>query len=110
MLITEKGGTRFINYDNIHMVKLPYFKERKWRVSVIFTVEFDGRSSYEFPFKTEDDAKKRYREIIDSCTHYHERHRVLEHKLDKLFSLIEILPGGEEYEKAKADFTTGANH
>ena len=35
---------------------------------------------------------------------YHDNFSTVEEKLDKLLSHIEVLPGGEEYEKAKTDF------
>ena len=104
MLINENGGTRFIKYDNIHVVKLPVLKLQKWVISVIYTSECAGRTSYDFSFKTEEVANVRYKEIVDNCANHYKRARFLEERLEKLFSLIEVLPGGEEYEKAKDRF------
>lgn len=105
LLITQHGGTVFVKYDNIYMVKLPCINtNNKWTVSIIFNVVCNNKSGFDFHFKTEDDAKKRYIEIVEKCTSHYERERCLEEKLNKLFSLIEVLPGGEEYEKAKSNF------
>jgi hypothetical protein len=108
MAIQVKGheGTRFLKYDSIHMIKVPYLKEKKWTVTIIFDVVHNNNSGYNFYFKNEEDAQKKYDEIVENCAHHFGRIRRLEGKLDKFLSIIEVLPGGEEYEKADQQFNS----
>lgn len=41
--------------------------------------------------------------ILEEWKNFHRNHTKLEEKIIRFFSHIEVLPGGEEYRKAKID-------
>lgn len=83
-LFTKDGGNKFIYFKEIKDI-VPYNK----KYFINENIECRG---YE-------------KSILEKWIEYHENNINLEKKLDKLFEMIEVLPGGEEYEKAKEDFS-----
>ena len=64
---------------------------------------------FDFISDTEKSAKKDYKKLVTKITKHHTKNDSLNEKLDKLLSYIEVLPGGEEYEKAKDRFVNLEN-
>ena len=96
-------GASFIKYDNVYRIRRPILKDNCWIIDIIYDTTFEtGISS-----PTEEQANKVYEALTEKLINYHKKKNSIdsiETKLDKLLSLIEVLPGGEEYEKAKDHF------
>ena len=97
----------FIRYDNIYRIRRPNFKNNVWVIDIIYDSRFTKVSTPGISAPTEEQANKTYEYLTEKLINYHKKKNnsdSIETKLDKLLSYIEVLPGGEEYEKAKDHF------
>ena len=104
IVLIDEGEFLFIKYDNIYSIGKPVKKKEGWIVEMTYYVKCDNVSGYEFIYDTLKEAQTRQQYLFNKCIEYHTRNSSLNEKLDKLLAHIEILPGGEEYEKAKERF------
>ena len=106
--IKEKGECEFIKYDNIYTVRRPVLNSNSWIVTIIYVTPYQKDIGFDFVSSTKKAAEENYVSLVNQLIKYHTKSNVLNEKLneklDKLLSHIEILPGGEEYEKAKDHF------
>ena len=97
----------FIKYDNIYQIRRPILKNNCWIVDFLYDTRFTKVSNPGISAPTEEQANKVYEKLTEKLINYHKKKNSIdsiEAKLDKLLSYIEVLPGGEEYEKAKDHF------
>lgn len=102
--VKYKDETIFIKYDNIFKIQFPKLSEEKWIISVFYTAITQEKIGYGFSSNTKEEAEKEYDLLVNRVIKYHTKNNSLEEKVDKLLSHVEILPGGEEYEKSKHSF------
>ena len=99
-------GTSFIKYDNIYSIQRPIFKNNSWFIDIVY--DRTKISNRGILATTKEQANKTYVYLTEKLINYHKKKNnidSIETKLDKLLSYIEVLPGGEEYEKAKDRFS-----
>ena len=98
------GMTVFIQYDNIYQVGDPILYEEQWNVLINYSNPSHEELGFRFPFPEKEEADILYKKILEEWKNFHRNHTKLEEKIIQFLSHIEVLPGGEEYEKAKDRF------
>ena len=98
------GMTVFIQYDNIYQVGDPILYEEQWNVLINYSNPCHEELGFRFIFPTKEEADISYEKILENWKNFHRNHTKLEEKIIQFLSHIEVLPGGEEYEKAKDRF------
>jgi hypothetical protein len=87
----------------IHSINQPSLKESRWE-SLLHMSKCKEDFGLHLFSNTEKDAENLYEKLINQLIKYHTKNNSLEEKLDKLLSHIDIIPGGEEYDKARDRF------
>ena len=100
----QKDRCLFIKYDNIYSIQRPSLDGKQWIVAVIYMSDCQKDFGFDFVSNTKESAEKDYELLTNQLIKYHTKNNSLTEKLDKLLSMIEVIPGGEEYEKAKDRF------
>ena len=98
------GMTVFIRYDNIYQVGDPTIYEEQWNIVINYSNPSNEELGFRFPFPTKEEATLLYEKILENWKNFHRNYTSLEEKITRFISHIDVLPGGEEYEKAKDRF------
>ena len=98
------GKTMFIKYENIYQVEKAVLFKEEWNVSVDYVNPSCEESGFRFVRPTKEEAELLYDKILDNWKNFHRNSSTLQDKIIRFISHIEVLPGGEEYEKAKDRF------
>ena len=91
----------FIDFSNIYEISLRFVDE-KWEIFVRYRKSFDKTFGYKFLLKCNIEAENKYGQITEAWINFNESSR--DDKIDRLLAQIEVLPGGEEYQRGKERF------
>lgn len=93
----------FYRYDEISHIIPIYFERDFYKITVVFF----KREQLILKDKNQEISKEVYNKILNCWINYHSQNPAdnifigIEKKLDTLLNHIEVMPGGEEYEKSK---------
>lgn len=110
--IPSKGLMTLIKFENIFSIEQPNRTENNnWKMDIRYSSlvgrksrSDNGAHGFKIVRDSEEKCNEVYQKLIGEWMKYHNNSSSLEEKIDKLLSHIEVLPGGEEYNKAEMNF------
>ena len=93
--------TTFIEFSNIYEIFLR-FVDKKWEIFVEYRISISKAIGYKFLLKCNIEAENKYKQITEAWINFNQSS--LDDKIDRLLAQIEVLPGGEEYQRGKERF------
>ena len=101
---TERSGTRFIKFENIVWIGVPFedINSGRWEVQ-IRNIKLEKEIVFTFT-SNQKEAIALHKNLLEAWMTYHTKSTNLEEQIEKLLSCIDIIPGGKEYEETKNRF------